>query len=199
MPRLGLDRHQLHVVELARRAEQHAAAMRGRARRRVRRPRRVAQREIELRRMRGFVAAASAVTAVREAELARTAPPIAASSAARSAGPSNAAAASALCAFIALRWTNCRLTANSGASSWCRASSARTSGAMPNSVREEVLEMRRDGDQQVGLRLALERVRRARAAGEACRRAPDRRRADASTKRRVDAARRRRPNRDRRT
>ncbi len=35
----------------------------------------------------------------------------------RSAGPSNVAATSALCAFIALRWTNWRLTAKSGASS----------------------------------------------------------------------------------
>ena len=52
VPRLGLDRHEPHVVELARRAEQHAAAVRGAPRRGVRRPRRVAQREIELRRMR---------------------------------------------------------------------------------------------------------------------------------------------------
>jgi len=43
--------------------------------------------------------------------------PIADSSAARNATPSNAAAASALYAFIALRWTNWRFTAKSGASS----------------------------------------------------------------------------------
>ena len=85
--RLGFHRHELHVVELARRAEQHAAAMRGLACRRVRRPRRVAQRDVDLR---GECAASSAcqrVTACAKPSSENGAP-IAASSAARNAGPS---------------------------------------------------------------------------------------------------------------
>ena len=50
-----LERHELHVVELARRAEQHAALVRGAAFRRVRRPRGIAQRHVERRGVRGLV------------------------------------------------------------------------------------------------------------------------------------------------
>ena len=81
----GLDRHQLHEVELARRAEQHAAAMRGAAGRRVRRPRRVAGREVERLGMRRSRRPASAVTALANAS-SENGSPSRASSAARSAG-----------------------------------------------------------------------------------------------------------------
>ena len=48
--------NELHAVELARRAKQHAAAVRGPACRRMRRPRRVALRDVERRSaLRGFV------------------------------------------------------------------------------------------------------------------------------------------------
>ena len=50
-----LDRNKLHVVELARRAEQHAAFVRGAAFRRVRRPCGIAQRDVERRGVRGLV------------------------------------------------------------------------------------------------------------------------------------------------
>ena len=49
------ERHEPQVIELARRAEQHAALVRRPAFRRVRCPRCVAQRDIERRRIRGLV------------------------------------------------------------------------------------------------------------------------------------------------
>ena len=53
--RFGLDGNEPHEVELARRAKQHAAAMRGPTFGRMRRPCRVAPREVEIGSMRGLV------------------------------------------------------------------------------------------------------------------------------------------------
>ena len=166
-----LERHELQVVELARRAEQHAAVVRGRARRRVRRPRRVAQREVERARRCAASSCCQRVTALanassRERRRARRG---ALRARARSAAPSNVAAASALYAFIALRCTNCRLHGVKRRQLVVRAPRARAlRRSMPNSAREKVLEMRRERDQQLGFLLAR-RARRGRARAVASR------------------------------
>ena len=58
--RLVLDRDEPQIVELARRLEQYSRLVPGLARRRLHRPGSVAKREVDGRRMRGFVAAPGA-------------------------------------------------------------------------------------------------------------------------------------------
>ena len=69
--------------------------------------------------------------------------------------------------FIARRCTNSRLTLYSGASSWWRAASAATSSANAEQLGDEVFQVRRDCDEQFGMRTRVECIGIGTRAGQA--------------------------------
>ena len=132
--------------------------------RRVRRPRRVAQREVDVG-ARAPLRPAPRADARARTRARRSNPTAARRGAlrarARSASPSNVAASSALYLFIALRCTTCRLHGEQRRQLVLRRLAARALRAsMPNRSRQKILEVRRERDQQLRLVLAAERGRR---------------------------------------
>jgi hypothetical protein len=152
VPGFGGDRHQLQVVELARQTKQHPALVRGAACRRLRRPRRILQRDRKLLGVRGLVRL-PCCHGVCEVELGK-----------RGAEPHLQCTAQCRAVerqrCIALvrvdRLALDELAANGEQRRQLVVAGFERAhvGADAEQLRDEILDMRRDGDQQLGFCLA---------------------------------------------